>query len=108
MVVGRPHVVLACNSNVRENYVTVPDLARLEAFATWEWCELNVDSGNWGPPPEDSEATSRLKEALGGAAGLLVCHGAPRITNEVLAAAPQLRIIGELEGDRFAGRIDVE
>src|SRR5437868_6380742 len=98
MRVARPHVVLTCNAYVRNNYVTVPDLARLDQFATWESCELNVDSGNWGPPPEDSAATARLKEVLGNAAGLLVCHGAPRVTNDILDAAPQLRIIGELEG----------
>jgi phosphoglycerate dehydrogenase-like enzyme len=108
MSVAKPHVVIACNPTVRENYVTVPDLARLEQFATWEWCELGVDSGNWGPPPEDPAAAARLKDALANADGLLVCHGAPRVTAEILEAAPQLRIIGELEGDRFAGRIDIE
>ena len=36
MRVAKPHVVIACNPTVRETYVTVPDLARLEQFATWE------------------------------------------------------------------------
>ena len=99
MSVVKPRVVLACNRSVRENYVTVADLARLEQFASWEWCELGVDSGNWGPPPDDPAATERLKGVLGNAAGLLVCHGAPRVTADVLEAAPQLRFVGELEGD---------
>jgi phosphoglycerate dehydrogenase-like enzyme len=40
--------------------------------------------------------------------GLVVCHGSPRIGAEILAAAPKLRVVGELEGDRFAARIDLE
>jgi D-3-phosphoglycerate dehydrogenase len=39
---------------------------------------------------------------------VLLSHGAPRITGAMLDAAPRLRFIGELEGDRFARRIDVE
>jgi phosphoglycerate dehydrogenase-like enzyme len=103
-----PHVVIACNERVREDYVTRPDLDRLERFATWEWLHLEVDPGNWGPPPEDPAATARLVEAMGRADGLVVCHGSPRVTAEVLDAVPRVRIVGELEGDRFAGRIDVE
>ena len=34
--------------------------------------------------------------------------GAPRVTGEIMDACPDLRFIGELEGDRFANRIDVE
>ena len=32
----------------------------------------------------------------------------PQLRSEVLDAAPNLRVIGELEGDRFASRIDLE
>jgi phosphoglycerate dehydrogenase-like enzyme len=39
---------------------------------------------------------------------LVVCHGAPRITDSIMAKCENLKIIGELEGDRFARRIDVE
>ena len=38
----------------------------------------------------------------------MICHGSPYIDAEILDAAPRLRMIGELEGDRFANRIDVE
>ena len=38
----------------------------------------------------------------------MVCHGAPRIDAEILARAPRLKFIGELEGDRFAARIDLD
>ncbi len=39
---------------------------------------------------------------------LIVCHGAPTINETILDAAPRLKFIGELEGDRFASRIDLE
>ena len=38
---------------------------------------------------------------------LVVCHGAPFVSSEVLAAAPHLTLLGELEGDRFSYRIDL-
>jgi len=105
---AQPRVVIACNVRVRQDYVTQPDLERLERFAAWEWLDLEVDPGNWGPPPEDPEATARLVEAIVDADGLVVCHGCPRVTPAVLDAAPRVKIVGELEGDRFAGRVDVE
>ena len=39
---------------------------------------------------------------------VMMSHGAPRITGAMLDAAPRLRFVGELEGDRFARRIDVD
>jgi D-3-phosphoglycerate dehydrogenase len=39
---------------------------------------------------------------------LIIAHGEPMVDAAVLEAAPRLRLIGELEGDRFAHRIDVE
>ena len=39
---------------------------------------------------------------------LIVSHGSPRITGAIMDACPNLRFIGELEGDRFARRIDTE
>ena len=38
---------------------------------------------------------------------LLVCHGAPRLTGEIFDAAPHLKFIAEVEGDRFSQRIDL-
>ena len=40
--------------------------------------------------------------------GIVICHGAPTLTENVLQNAPKLRIIGEMEGDRFATRIDLD
>ena len=39
---------------------------------------------------------------------VVVSHGSPMISAEVMDGAPNLKIIGELKEDRFAYRIDVE
>ncbi len=39
---------------------------------------------------------------------LVLSMGAPRMTGAMMDACPNLRFIGELEGDRFANRIDTE
>ena len=57
---------------------------------------------------EDPEAAARLEARLGEVEALVVCHGCPTLNSDILEKAPKLRFIGELEGDRFANRIDVE
>lgn len=99
MAEARPHVVILCNQGVREGYIHQDDLNRLSGFADAQWVECN----------DRSEATdpSALKEHLSTAEGLVVSFGAPRITDALLDQAPKLRIVGDMDGDRFAGRIDV-
>jgi phosphoglycerate dehydrogenase-like enzyme len=109
--VAKPYVLVACNQYVREARVTAPDIARLEAFARWEWlsCDVGIArSGQYQEPVEDQAATETLKRALGEVDALVVCTGSPKITAELMDAAPRLKVIGEMEGDRFAARIDVE
>jgi phosphoglycerate dehydrogenase-like enzyme len=102
----RPKVLLAFSPAVRQGYIDEADIARLEEFAAWDYfpCEGGgIDSANSNP-----EAAAALREKLGGYDAVVVCHGAPTLTAELLDAAPNLRIIGELEGDRFASRIDLD
>ena len=61
----------------------------------------------FGPNP-DPAALDTLLGRIGEADGLVVCHGSPLIDASVLGQAPRLQIIGELEGDRFAERIDLD
>ncbi len=91
----RPKILMAFDRQVYETYVGAKDLERLRDVGdvTWEEDFLKVES---------------LQEALRDAEGLIVCHGAPRLTEGLMAGAERLRIVGELEGDRFAERIDVE
>lgn len=106
MVETRPHVLIVCNGDVRRRYVTAPDLERLERFASWEWVRCEGSRGF--APNEDPDALARLLEAAPRADAIVVCHGAPRIDASVMDVAPRLCFIGELEGDRFAYRLDVE
>ena len=113
MVSERPRVLMCFNSNVRQNYVTQPDLTRLEGLADWDWLSsegrpaAGVTGWDWGGASTDPADKQRLMEKVDGFDALVVCHGAPLVGADVLDAARQLRFVGELEGDRFANRIDV-
>jgi phosphoglycerate dehydrogenase-like enzyme len=100
----RPRVLVVCNQAVRDEYLASEDLERLSRIADWQW--LGSQAGRGGTP-EQAESGAALIQAAGTADALIVCHGAPRITGAVLDAAPRLRFLGELEGDRFAERMDV-
>lgn len=109
MASDRPNILLIANHNILEHAILPSDRERLERFADFTGLEENVsfDYTSWTTVPEDRAATARVIARIGDVDGLIVCHGSPRIGAEILDAAPQLRIIGELEGDRFAARIDV-
>lgn len=106
MPTTRPQLLLACNQMVHDKYLSPADVTRLESFADWRW--FPCEGGGIYDTNENPEAAAQLRSQLADIDGLIVCHGAPTLTTEVLAAAPKLRIIGELEGDRFASRIDLE
>ncbi|MCC6180192.1 MAG: hydroxyacid dehydrogenase [Chloroflexi bacterium] len=108
---ARPRVLLCANSTVREQYWRGEALERLERIADWEWLPSEgvcTRPGVWGGPSEDPADVERLRQKIGDVDILVVCHGAPYIDDSILGAAPRLRLIGELEGDRFANRIAVE
>jgi phosphoglycerate dehydrogenase-like enzyme len=106
-------VLVCCNSVVRDSYLGAVELARLERIADWEWLAsegvyASNLTGFWGGPSQDPADAERLRAKLAeGFDALVVCHGAPYIDAPMLDAGPQLQLIGELEGDRFANRIDV-
>ena len=102
----KPEVLFLFNRRVRETYISPDELARLESFANWNWFECN--GGNIYQAHENPETIQQLCEQVKGVDGMVVCHGAPRINEKILEHAPNLKIIGELEGDRFAVRIDLE
>lgn len=106
MSMASPRILLACNQWVRNNYLAPVDIERLEGFAQWEW--FDCEGGGIYDTNQNPEAAAQLSAHLTTVDGLILCHGAPTITAELLEAAPNLKIIGELEGDRFASRIDLE
>jgi phosphoglycerate dehydrogenase-like enzyme len=108
----RLRVLVCCNTTVRQEYVTGEALARLERFADWEWLPSEGTSnrpGVWGGASEDPAELERLRNKIGDDFdALIVCHGAPYVDAALLQRAPNLKLIGELEGDRFANRVDVD
>jgi len=103
---NRPQVLIACSERVRHGYLPPEELTRLGQVADWAW--FACEGGNIYRASEDAAATAQLAGEMAAVDALVVCHGAPRIGAAVLAAAPRLRFIGELEGDRFATRIDLD
>ena len=103
---ARPKVLLACNPHVRERYLDPADIERLERCADWDW--FSCEGGGIYDTNTDLQIAAELGRRLGEVDGLVLCHGCPTIDGALLDQAPRLRIIGELEGDRFASRIEVE
>ncbi len=106
MTDSRHKVLIVGDQRMRDLSLLPADLDRLAALADWEW--LHLEGGAAYGSNEDSGAIRRLLESVGGIDAIIVSNGSPLISAEVMDAAPRLRIIGELEGDRFAHRIDVE
>ena len=106
MTASRRKVLIVGNRRMRDVSLLPSDLERLSTMAEWEW--LHLEGGVPFGPNEDTDAIGQLIERVGDVDGIVVSHGSPLISAEVMDAAPDLKIIGELEGDRFAYRIDVE
>ena len=103
----RLKVGLACNARYRKRGIKQCEVNRLEQFAAFEWREFNEATDWYSPPVATSDTIANFIDFASGIDAMIVCHGSPRVTGEILDAAPNVRFIGELEGDRFAQRIDV-
>ncbi len=104
----RPKILFAFSQHVWDGFVDPVELARLETFADWDWIPCEGGGSTYFRAHDDSATSDALREKIGDADALIVCHGAPFVDAKILDAAPNLRFIGELEGDRFAGRIDLD
>ena len=103
---SRPTVLFSCNQRVRENYLAPEDIGRLESFAEWSW--FDCEGGGIETTNKDPDVIEALQKRLGEVDALIVCQGSPTVDEEMLEAAPNLKIVGELEGDRFASRLDLD
>jgi hypothetical protein len=106
-VTRRRQVGLACSADVQRAYVDPVDVARLAPVADLSFQPFSVPSGLGGPAPRDAAAEKALGAFAADLDVLVVCHGAPFVSGEVLARSPRLTLLGELEGDRFAYRLDL-
>jgi len=104
----RKQVGLACNEDIRRRYVDDEDIARLSAVADFSYRSFAVPSDHGTPPARDLDAEAELADFAAPLEALLICEGAPFVSEAVLAAAPGLTLLGELDGDRFAHRLDIQ
>jgi phosphoglycerate dehydrogenase-like enzyme len=104
----RLRVGLICTKDFYERDVEKSQIALLNEFADFQWKEMNEPSGWEEMAGASDETEAELVSFAKNLDALVVCHGAPRITDSIMAQCKNLKFIGELEGDRFARRIDVE
>lgn len=104
----KPSVVIAIDPSRVASMLVPAELERLGRFAEVSIHSCSVPSTIEAQPSPDPEAEAALAAALADADALVLTHGSPRVGAPILDALPRLRFIGELEGDRFFGRVDVD
>lgn len=98
---------IACSAENRDLYLGKEDLSRLAKIADVVIEEYDVPS-DWVNIPVDPQVEAKFARFAEDLEVLIVFHGGPRVTKPIFDAAKKLKFVGELEGDRFAGRIDVQ
>ena len=102
----RRRIGIACNDETRKLYLHPDDLGRLERLGQVVLEEYDVTSRGWETP--DVPAVEDLFISFAADLDvLLLGRGAPRVSQRVLAAAPRLKLVGEIEGDRFSRLVDM-
>ncbi|MEJ1088046.1 NAD(P)-dependent oxidoreductase [Microbacterium sp. Mu-80] len=99
-------VGIACSAETHELYIGKTELVQLREFADVSFIEIEDPNSGWVRPSLDEELEAQMCQFVEDLDALIVCHGAPYVSERVIAAAPHLKLIGDLEGDRFAHRID--
>ena len=104
----RPKVGLACSESVFRTYIDPADVRRLETHADFVFQPFSLDSSGLQPVPRDPGAEAELARFASDLDVLVVCHGSPFVSDEVLSRATRLSLLGDLEGDRFAHHFSVD
>ena len=92
MTASRHKVLIVGSQRVRDMTLMPSDLNRLSAIEDWEW--LHLEGGVEFGPNEDPDAIRQLVERVGDVDCVVVSHGSPLISADVMDAAPSLKIIG--------------
>jgi phosphoglycerate dehydrogenase-like enzyme len=101
-------VGFACNADTYARMMDDGAMAAFTVLGPFAHHLCNEPSAWEEAPPENPEAIDALVAFAANLDALLVCHGAPRITGAILDRLPNLKLIAEVEGDRFSQRIDVD
>jgi phosphoglycerate dehydrogenase-like enzyme len=105
---NRPKVGLACSEPIFRTYIDPADVRRLETRADFLFQPFSLDSSGLQPVPRDPAAEAELARFASDLDVLVVCHGSPFVSDEVLSRATRLSLLGDLEGDRFAHHFSVD
>lgn len=100
-------VGFACNADTLARMADDEAIEALSSLGSFEHHLCNEPSSWDEAPPENPEVIDKLVAFASKLDALLVCHGSPRLTGPILDRLPNLKIIAEVEGDRFSQRIDV-
>jgi phosphoglycerate dehydrogenase-like enzyme len=104
---GKHKVALAFDGQMREDISDPVVMERLGAQFDWSYSHFDLYSDWTVSPAADPDAAHRLAAESTGAEALIVSHGSPLVDDYLLDLMPGVGFVGELEGDRFASRIDV-
>jgi phosphoglycerate dehydrogenase-like enzyme len=105
---NRPLVGLACSEPVFRSYIDPADVRRLEARADFVYQPFSTGGNGLGPASRDPAAEAELARFASKLDIMVVCHGSPFVSDEVLDGACRLSLLGELEGDRFAHHFSLD
>lgn len=108
MSADRPVVGLACDEPTYQAYIDPADVRRLEARAEFRYQPFSLAGSGLSPVPRDPRAEAELARFAADLDVLVVCHGSPFVSGDVLAGAPRLSLLGELEGDRFSYHLSLD
>lgn len=98
----------ACNADTYARMMDDGAMAAFNAIGSFEHHLCDEPSAWEEAPPENAGAIDALVAFAANVDALLVCHGSPRLTGAILDRMPTVKLIAEVEGDRFSQRIDVE
>lgn len=93
----KPCVLFAFNQEFYQRCVLPDPLERLTSFADYVWDE----DGSY-------LSESGIREAIREVDCVMIGSGCPKLTTEIIEQGEKLKIIADLDADRFAHRLDIE
>ena len=99
---------LICDAAMFRRCVTADAWAALNAGGQAAYLETDAPSSWDEAPPPDPDLIDRVVAFAANMRILVIGPGAPRFDAALLARLPGLEFLGELEGDRFAQRVDLD
>lgn len=98
---------LFCSQAMYGRCITPQAAAALSELGEWTFHSFEEPSSWTAPPPWNAASEARACSSVANLDLVIIGPGAPRITDTIMDSAPRLRMIAELEGDRFGHRIDL-